>query len=144
MPDFSDLRVSSELTVPAWELSEAFVRSSGPGGQNVNKVASAVQLTWSVTASSLPADVKARFEKLYGSRMTQDGRLILEASEHRSQAQNRTAVRERLADMIRKAAVKPKKRIATKPSKGAVRRRLDDKKKRGEVKAKRGGRVEEE
>jgi ribosome-associated protein len=135
MAEFSDLRVSSELTLPAWELSEAFVRSSGPGGQNVNKVASAVQLTWHVTASSLPADVKARFEKLYGSRMTSDGRLILEASEHRSQVQNRVAVRERLAEMIRKAAVKPKKRIATKPSKGAIRRRLDQKKKRGAIKA---------
>ena len=85
MSEFGDLRVSGELTVPAWELSEAFVRASGPGGQNVNKVSSAVQLTWNVEASSLPADVKARFTKLYGSRITNDGRMIVEASEHRSQ-----------------------------------------------------------
>ena len=138
MSEFGDLRVSGELTVPAWELSEAFVRASGPGGQNVNKVSSAVQLTWNVEASSLPADVKARFAKLYGSRMTNDGRVILEASEHRSQPMNREAARKRLAQMILKASIRPKRRVATRPTAGSVRRRIASKKRRGEIKSLRG------
>ena len=138
MSEFGDLRVSGELTVPAWELSEAFVRASGPGGQNVNKVSSAVQLTWNVEASSLPADVKARFTKLYGSRITNDGRMIVEASEHRSQPMNREAARKRLAQMILKASIRPKRRIATRPTAGSVRRRIASKKRRGEIKSLRG------
>jgi ribosome-associated protein len=138
MSEFGDLRVSGELTVPAWELSEAFVRASGPGGQNVNKVSSAVQLTWNVEASSLPADVKARFTKLYGSRITNDGRMILEASEHRSQPMNREAARKRLAQMILKASIRPKRRVATRPTAGSVRRRIASKKRRGEIKSLRG------
>tara|TARA_R110002051_G_scaffold34076_4_gene75943 strand:+ start:2305 stop:2742 length:438 start_codon:yes stop_codon:yes gene_type:complete len=138
MSDFGDLRVSDSLTVPAWELSEAFVRASGPGGQHVNKVSTAVQLTWQVEASSLPAEVKARFVKLFGSRMTNDGRLILEASSHRSQVLNREAVRKRLAEMILKASHKPKRRIRTKPTKGSIRRRIAAKKHRGEIKSLRG------
>lgn len=138
MSDFGDLRVSGELTVPAWELSEAFVRASGPGGQNVNKVSSAVQLTWNVEASSLPPEIKARFSRLYASRITNDGRLILEASEHRSQALNREAARKRLAQMILKAAVRPKRRVATRPTAGSVRRRIASKKRRGEIKSLRG------
>ncbi|HAE27494.1 MAG TPA: aminoacyl-tRNA hydrolase [Hyphomonas adhaerens] len=138
MSDFGDLRVSDSLIVPAWELSEAFVRASGPGGQHVNKVSTAVQLTWQVEASSLPAEVKARFVKLFGSRMTNDGRLILEASSHRSQVLNREAARKRLAEMILKASHKPKRRIRTKPTKGSIRRRIAAKKHRGEIKSLRG------
>ena len=138
MSEFGDLRVSGELTVPAWELSEAFVRASGPGGQNVNKVSSAVQLTWNVEASSLPADVKARFTKLYGSRITNDGRMIVAASEHRSQPMNREAARKRLAQMILKASIRPKRRVATRPTAGSVRRRIASKKRRGEIKSLRG------
>ena len=138
MSEFGDLRVSGEVTVPAWELSEAFVRASGPGGQNVNKVSSAVQLTWNVEASSLPADVKARFTKLYGSRITNDGRMIVEASEHRSQPMNREAARKRLAQMILKASIRPKRRVATRPTAGSVRRRIASKKRRGEIKSLRG------
>ncbi|MBY9068537.1 aminoacyl-tRNA hydrolase [Hyphomonas sp. WL0036] len=138
MAEFGDLRVSDVITVPAWELQEAFVRASGPGGQNVNKVSSAVQLTWHVEASSLPAAIKARFQKLYASRITADGRLILEASEHRSQVQNRTAARARLSEMILKASIPPKRRVATKPTKGSIRRRIDAKKRRGEIKSLRG------
>ncbi|MEH6409247.1 MAG: alternative ribosome rescue aminoacyl-tRNA hydrolase ArfB [Hyphomonas sp.] len=138
MSDFGDLRVSGELTVPAWELSEAFVRASGPGGQNVNKVSSAVQLTWNVAASSLPPEIKARFSKLYASRITNDGRLILEASEHRSQLLNREAARKRLAQMILKASIRPKRRVATRPTAGSVRRRIASKKRRGEIKSLRG------
>ena len=138
MSDFGDLRVSGELAVPAWELSEAFVRASGPGGQNVNKVSSAVQLTWNVAASSLQPEIKARFSKLYASRITNDGRLILEASEHRSQLLNREAARKRLAQMILKASIRPKRRVATRPTAGSVRRRIASKKRRGEIKSLRG------
>ncbi|MFN3610199.1 MAG: alternative ribosome rescue aminoacyl-tRNA hydrolase ArfB [Hyphomonas sp.] len=138
MAEFGDLRISDTLTVPGWELSEAFVRASGPGGQNVNKVSSAVQLTWHVQASSLPAPVKERFEKLYASRITTDGRLMLEASEHRSQVLNRTAARARLAEMILKAASPPKRRVKTRPTAGSVRRRIASKKRRSEVKSLRG------
>lgn len=138
MAEFGDLRVSEAITVPGWELQEAFVRASGPGGQNVNKVSSAVQLTWHIRASSLPPALKARFEKLYASRITADGRLIIEASEHRSQLQNRSAARDRLADMVRKASVPPKRRVATKPTAGSVRRRIAAKKRRSEVKSLRG------
>jgi ribosome-associated protein len=138
MSEFGDLRVSGELTVPAWELSEAFVRASGPGGQNVNKVSSAVQLTWVVEASSLPQEVKARFAKLFASRITNDGRVIVEASEHRSQTMNREAARKRLAQMILKASIRPKRRVATRPTAGSVRRRIASKKKRGEIKSLRG------
>ena len=139
MSEFGDLRVSDTLVVPAWELSEAFVRASGPGGQHVNKVSTAVQLTWSVEASSLPADLKDRFTKLFGSRMTNDGRLVLEVSTHRSQVLNRETARERLAEMILKASVKPKRRIRTRPTQGSVRRRIATKKRRGEIKSLRGG-----
>ncbi len=138
MSDFGDLRISDTLVVPAWELSEAFVRASGPGGQHVNKVSTAVQLTWHVEASSLPAEIKARFVKLFGSRLTNDGRLILEAGSHRSQALNREDARKRLAKMIRKASIKPKRRIRTKPTQGSVRRRIAAKKRRGEIKSLRG------
>jgi ribosome-associated protein len=138
MSDFGDLRISDTLVVPAWELSEVFVRASGPGGQHVNKVSTAVQLTWHVEASSLPAEIKARFVKLFGSRLTNDGRLILEAGSHRSQALNREDARKRLAEMIRKASIKPKRRIRTKPTQGSVRRRIAAKKRRGEIKSLRG------
>ncbi|MEL7232634.1 MAG: alternative ribosome rescue aminoacyl-tRNA hydrolase ArfB, partial [Pseudomonadota bacterium] len=109
-----------------------------PGGQHVNKTSSAVQLRWNVAASSLPGAVKARFKKKYGARLTKDGDLVLEVSEHRSQALNREAARKRLKDMVKSVEKPPKRRIATRPSRGAIQRRIKAKKVRGEVKALRG------
>lgn len=138
MSDRASLFVTEAISVPDWELTESFIRASGPGGQNVNKVASAVQLRWTAETSSISAAVKARFISRYRSRLTSAGELILEAKEHRSQALNREAARKRLADMIKTVAEPPKKRIRTRPTKGSVRRRLKAKKVRSTVKALRG------
>lgn len=130
--------ITPEVSLPVWEVSENFVRASGPGGQNVNKVSSAVQLRWNVEASSLPRAVKDRFKRKFASRITKEGDFLIEASEHRRQSLNRDAARERLAGFIREALTPPRKRIRTKPTKGSVRRRIKAKKERGEVKALRG------
>ena len=130
--------VTETIQIPEWELQERFIRASGPGGQNVNKVSTAVQLRWNVLASSIPPPVKARFRKRYGARLTQDGELILEAKDHRSQGLNREAARKRLADMVKSVAAPPRRRIKTKPTRASIRRRLDGKKQRSAVKAMRG------
>ena len=114
------------------------MRGSGPGGQNVNKVATAVELRFDVGASSLPPGTKSRLIALAGNRMTADGVLVLDSREHRTQGMNREAARARLAALIDQAAVRPRTRTATKPTRGAKERRLTDKKRRANVKGLRG------
>lgn len=121
------------------ELEEKFVTAGGPGGQNVNKVASAVQLRWNVkTSHAFDDEQKWMIRRALANRINEDGELVLFIQTHRSQVRNREEARERLVELIEKSLVKPKKRLATKPSKAAKRRRMDDKAIRSKVKANRG------
>ncbi len=131
----STIRVTDSVSLDERELEERFVRASGPGGQNVNKVSTAVQLRLDVGASSLPDAVKQRLMALSGSRMTADGVLVIDSREHRTQARNREAARERLIGLIERATHQPRKRRPTRPAKAVKERRLAYKKRRGEVKA---------
>ena len=137
------LRVTDAIVLDDREIDERFVRASGPGGQNVNKVSSAVELRFNGPASSLPSDVKDRLLAIAGNRVTSDGDLIIDSREHRTQAQNREAARARLLALLQHAARRPKRRRATKPSAAARERRLDAKKRRGDLKAARSRRGDE-
>lgn len=130
--------LSPSVSLDERDIEERFVRASGPGGQNVNKVATAVELRFNVAASALPAEVKERVRKLAGTRMSADGVLLIDSREHRLQSQNRAAARARLAAMIQQALAKPRPRRPTKPKAGARERRLAVKKLRSSVKASRG------
>jgi ribosome-associated protein len=129
------LHVTDAIGIDERELEERFVRASGPGGQNVNKVSTAVELRFDVGASSLPPDVKARLVALAGKRMSADGVLLIDSREHRTQAQNREAARARLVALVKHALRRPKKRRPTRPGKAAKERRLGAKKRRAEIKS---------
>ena len=125
------IRITHSIAIDEGELDESFVRASGPGGQNVNKLSSAVQLRFDVRHSpNLPPDVRARLERLAGSRLTREGVLIISAQRHRTQERNRQDARDRLIELIRRAAIAPIPRRATKPTAGSRERRLQTKKRR--------------
>ncbi len=129
------IQVTPQIAIDESELVESFVRSSGPGGQNVNKVSSAVQLRFDARRSpSLPNDVAIRLMKIAGKRLTKDGVIVIAAQQHRQQERNRADARERLFDMIREAAIPPVPRRATKVPRSEKKKRLEGKKRRSQIK----------
>ena len=128
------IHITDAIAIDEREIEERFVRASGPGGQNVNKVSSAVELRFDVGASSLPSDVKERLRALAGNRVNAEGVLVIDSREHRTQARNREAARQRLVYLITHAAKRPRRRKATKPRPAAREKRLEGKKLRGKVK----------
>jgi ribosome-associated protein len=135
------IRISSRIAIDEREIAERFIRASGPGGQNVNKLATAVQLRFDVRRSpSLPPDVRLRLEQLAGQRLTRDGVLVITAQRHRTQERNREDARDKLIDLIRRASVAPTIRRATKPTAASRQRRLKAKSERSALKRLRGSR----
>ncbi|MBS0242543.1 MAG: aminoacyl-tRNA hydrolase [Proteobacteria bacterium] len=130
---------SSTYLIPEDELEEQFVRASGPGGQNVNKVSSAVELRFDVRrSSSLPGPVRARLQRIAGRRLTKDGVIVIRADRFRTQEQNRSDARQRLMELVEEASKAPKPRVKTRPTKASKERRLEGKSRRSDVKRGRG------
>ncbi len=136
------IRITDSLAFDENELQWSFTRASGPGGQNVNKVSTAVELRFDIARAFLPEDLKARLRPLAGRQLTQDGILVITAQETRSQERNRDIALQKLVELLRKAAHRPKRRIATKPSRSSTARRLDSKAKHSKTKRLRGARPE--
>jgi ribosome-associated protein len=134
------IAVTNHISLAEDELEESFVRASGPGGQNVNKVSTAAQLHFDTTRITLPADAALRLARLAGSRMTKDGVIVIQAYRFRTQERNRADAIERLVELLQAAMVRPTPRRPTKPTLGSKQRRLEGKKRRGDIKARRAAR----
>jgi ribosome-associated protein len=138
------LRISRDLAIDLNDIEISFVRASGPGGQNVNKLSTAAQLRFDTRGIAVPADARARLNRLAGQRMTKDGVIVIQAQRFRTQERNRADAIDRLLELLREAMTRPTPRRPTRPTKASKQRRLDSKKRRGDVKARRGsGRFED-